>query len=92
MLATYLAQVSALPTYESCAGWTFAIYAAVMVLAIVTIWAYYPETQGLTLEEVQARIDESCQKPIIGSDSKNEKARNRSKISSMELEQPSSRH
>jgi hypothetical protein len=34
MLSTYLAQVSALPTYESCQGWTFAIYAGIMLLAI----------------------------------------------------------
>ena len=48
------------PTLQEKLGWgrTFGLFYVVLTLAIFYIRAYVPETAGLTLEEIQAKLEE----------------------------------
>ena len=35
----------------------FVFFAAMMVLQFVVVWALYPETNGVSLEEMQRRLE-----------------------------------
>ena len=40
----------------SSGGYPFAFFSAMMVLEFVVVWAVYPETKGLSLEEMQTKL------------------------------------
>ncbi|WVW81056.1 hypothetical protein I302_103047 [Kwoniella bestiolae CBS 10118] len=49
----FATQYSALPMYRHMHGWTWIFFAGVMTFAWLVIYFTYPETKGMTLEEVE---------------------------------------
>ncbi|KAK4687912.1 hypothetical protein P7C73_g2215, partial [Tremellales sp. Uapishka_1] len=49
----FATQYSALPMYRSMHGWVWIFFSGCMLIAFLTIYFTYPETKGLTLEEVE---------------------------------------
>ncbi|WVR08438.1 hypothetical protein IAU60_005493 [Kwoniella sp. DSM 27419] len=49
----FATQYSALPMYRRMHGWVFIFFACCMAFAFAVIYLTYPETKGMTLEEVE---------------------------------------
>jgi hypothetical protein len=49
----FATQYSALPMYRSMHGWVWIFFAGCMLFAFIIIFLFYPETKGITLEEVE---------------------------------------
>ena len=49
----FATQYSALPMYRHMKGWTWIFFACCMAFAFTVIYLFYPETKGITLEEVE---------------------------------------
>lgn len=49
----FATQYSALPMYRRMQGWVWIFFSGIMALAFCTIYFTYPETKGITLEEVE---------------------------------------
>ncbi|ORX41197.1 general substrate transporter [Kockovaella imperatae] len=53
MAVGFATQYSALPMYERMHGWIWLFFAGCMAFAFIVIYFTYPETKGMTLEEVE---------------------------------------
>lgn len=49
----FATQYSALPMYRHMHGWVFIFFSGCMLFAFLVIYFTYPETKGITLEEVE---------------------------------------
>jgi MFS family permease len=54
---------------ERSAPLTFLFFAAMVVLQFFVVWRYYPETKGVTLEEMQRRLGIVDEAPMQSTDS-----------------------
>ena len=45
----FATQYSALPMYRTMHGWVWIFFAAIMLIAFLTVFFFYPETKGVSL-------------------------------------------
>ena len=59
MAAGFASQYSGLPMFEALHGWCWIIFAFTMLIAVIGIYIFYPETAGLTLEQIDILIQKN---------------------------------